>query len=134
MFPSSESNTEQVLEPVEEKNRKEVRMKVGRGLLDTYADSLRYVNKMYNGRFGSRGRKVPAHMAHLVQIDIIHRLHGSFPDEFESTSSHKIRSSNDMQFAFSYFYFLMNEVHSTNISQVVNGFDTDRSGLVIDSV
>ncbi len=41
-----------------------------------------------------------------------------FPKEWDVTSSHKIRSSNDVQFAFSYFYFMMSEPKPTTVESV----------------
>lgn len=46
----------------------------GRHLLDTFADSLRYVNKLYNKKYGHVARKVPAHMPHMVNKEIMQRL------------------------------------------------------------
>lgn len=37
-----------------------------RKLLDTFADSLRYVNKLFNQIYGSVARKVPSHMPHMI--------------------------------------------------------------------
>lgn len=85
-----------------------------RRLLDVYADSLKHVNALYNRRYGSDARKVPAHMPHFIQLDVLQRLHDTFPEEWERTSSHPFRSSTDMQFAFAYFYFLINE-RQTNV-------------------
>ena len=99
-----------------------------RHLMDTYADSLRHVNHLYNKVFGLEMRKVPAHMAHFIDIDIMTRLHNQFVEQFKTTSSHKIRSSNDMQFAFSYYYFLISEKKLVNISDVFDEFDVDNSG------
>lgn len=38
----------------------------GRRLQDTFADSLRHVNKLLNSQFGFTSRKVPAHMPHMI--------------------------------------------------------------------
>ena len=52
-----------------------------------------------------------------------------YPREFELTSSHKLRSSDDMQFAFSYFYFMMSEKETANYSAIFNDeLDTDKTG------
>ncbi|XP_076320133.1 N-acetylglucosamine-1-phosphotransferase subunits alpha/beta-like isoform X2 [Tachypleus tridentatus] len=99
-----------------------------RRLLDTFADSLRHVNKLYNDFYGSETRKVPAHIAHLIDIDIMNSLQERFPDEFDATSSRKIRSGKDMQFAFSYFYFLISEKQNISIKEIFDRFDTDHSG------
>ena len=50
--------------------------------------------------------------------------------EFDVTSSHKLRSAADMQFAFSYFYFVMSEKVASNASAVFDEFDVDKSGSV----
>lgn len=46
----------------------------GRKLRDTFADSLRYVNKLLNGQFGFTSRKVPAHMPHMIDRLIMQEL------------------------------------------------------------
>ncbi|XP_054165085.1 N-acetylglucosamine-1-phosphotransferase subunits alpha/beta-like [Oppia nitens] len=99
-----------------------------RHLMDSYADSLKHVNYLYNKVFGIEMRKVPAHMAHFIDVDIMDRLQNTFRHHFEITSSHKIRSSDDMQFAFAYNYYLMSETRDVNLTQVFNDFDVDHSG------
>lgn len=99
-----------------------------RHLLDTFGDSLRHVNKLYNEAFGYEARKVPSHIAHFVDADVMTRLTTRFYDAFDVTSSHKIRSSNDMQFSFSYYYYLMSEMESVTTDEIFDMFDTDNSG------
>ena len=53
-----------------------------------------------------------------------------FPKEWDVTSSHKIRSSDDMQFAFSYMYYVMSEPEPTTVQQVFAEYDNDHSGYV----
>lgn len=55
-----------------------------------------------------------------------------FPDEFDKTSAHRVRHSEDMQFAFSYFYFLMSAQQQLNVSEVFDEIDTDHSGVLSD--
>ncbi|XP_076153324.1 N-acetylglucosamine-1-phosphotransferase subunits alpha/beta-like [Alosa pseudoharengus] len=105
---------------------------IGRKLQDTFADSLRYVNKLLNGQFGFKSRKVPAHMPHMIDRLIMQELQDVFPKEFDKTSSHRVRHSEDMQFAFSYFYFLMSALQHLNVSQVFDEIDTDHSGVLSD--
>ena len=100
---------------------------IGRHLMDSYADSLRHVNYLYNQVFGIEMRKVPAHMAHFIDIDVMTRLQTAFGYHFDLTSSHQIRSSDDMQFSFAYNYYLMSELKTLNVSQVFDRFDTDGS-------
>lgn len=104
----------------------------GRQLKDTFADSLRYVNKILNRKFGFTSRKVPAHMPHMIDRIVMQELQDMFPEEFDKTSFHKVRHSEDMQFAFSYFYYLMSAVQPLNISQVFDDVDTDQSGVLSD--
>uniref|UniRef100_A0A8C5DXN8 N-acetylglucosamine-1-phosphotransferase subunits alpha/beta n=1 Tax=Gouania willdenowi TaxID=441366 RepID=A0A8C5DXN8_GOUWI len=103
-----------------------------RRLRDTFADSLRYVNKLLNSQFGFASRKVPAHMPHMIDRLVMQELQDTFPDEFEKTSAHHVRHSEDMQFAFSYFYFLMGAQQQLNVSDVFDLIDTDRSGVLSD--
>lgn len=55
-----------------------------------------------------------------------------FPQEFDKTSGHRVRHSEDMQFAFSYFYFLMSAQDQLNVSEVFDDIDTDHSGILSD--
>lgn len=105
-----------------------------RKLLDAYADSLVYVNFLYNKEFGVQVRNAPAHMAHFFDRDIMYRLQQRFPEQFEQTSSHRIRNSLDMQLAFSYFYFLMSEMKNLTLKEIIDKFDVDHSGLVSNNV
>ncbi|XP_044041995.1 N-acetylglucosamine-1-phosphotransferase subunits alpha/beta isoform X1 [Siniperca chuatsi] len=104
----------------------------GRRLQDTFADSLRYVNKLLNGQFGFTSRKVPAHMPHMIDRLIMQELQDTFPEEFDKTSLHRVRHPEDMQFAFSYFYFLMSAQQQLNVSEVFDEIDTDHSGVLSD--
>ncbi|XP_040885905.1 N-acetylglucosamine-1-phosphotransferase subunits alpha/beta isoform X2 [Toxotes jaculatrix] len=103
-----------------------------RRLQDTFADSLRYVNKLLNSQFGFTSRKVPAHMPHMIDRLIMQELQDTFPEEFDKTSGHRVRHSEDMQFAFSYFYFLMSAQQQLNVSEVFDEIDTDHSGVLSD--
>ncbi|XP_063783880.1 N-acetylglucosamine-1-phosphotransferase subunits alpha/beta isoform X2 [Pseudophryne corroboree] len=105
---------------------------VGRKLQDTFADSLRYVNKLLNSKFGFTSRKVPAHMPHMIDRIVMQDLQDLYPAEFDKTSAHKVRHSEDMQFAFSFFYYLMSAIQPLNISQVFHEVDTDGSGVLSD--
>lgn len=96
--------------------------------LDTYAESLLYVNRIYNMAYGFERRRVPAHMPHLIDKWIVADMQQKFEHEFRKTSSHKVRNSEDMQFAFSYFYFLASEKRKVPIEEIFDTFDTDKSG------
>ena len=120
----------------------------GRRLLDVYGDSLRFVNKLLTRAYGHEARKVPAHMPHMVNREVMDDLQARwdnpwstppqftppprYPEEFEATSSHKLRSSDDMQFSFSYFYFLMSERKTLDITDAFSELDSDQSGYCCD--
>ncbi|KAJ3612232.1 hypothetical protein NHX12_020508 [Muraenolepis orangiensis] len=104
----------------------------GRRLRDTFADSLRHVNRLLNGQFGFASRKVPAHMPHMVDRLVMQELQDTFPLDFAQTSGHRVRHSEDMQFAFSYFYFLMSAPEPLDVSRFFQDIDTDRSGVLSD--
>lgn len=103
-----------------------------RRLLDMFAESLLHVNRLYNSEYGYQARRVPAHMPHLINRKIMENLQDRFREEFLLTSSHKIRQANDMQYAFSYFFFLMNEKRIRTPAEVFGKFDTDDSGTLSD--
>ena len=50
----------------------------GRQLLDTFGDSLRHVNRIYNKNFGFAARKVPGHMPHFIDKNIMFELQARF--------------------------------------------------------
>ena len=52
-----------------------------------------------------------------------------YPYEYDQTSSHQLRSSDDMQYSFSYFYYIIGETHVMSIEEVFGRLDTDLSGL-----
>lgn len=48
--------------------------KIGRKLLDTFGESLLHVNRLYNREFGFESRRVPSHMAHLIDKNIMAKV------------------------------------------------------------
>jgi hypothetical protein len=83
-------------------------MEPSRKLADTYKDSLILVNRLYSKAFGFANRKVPAHVPHLINRDIVDEMQREWPIEWDITSSNKFRSSYDMQYAFAYYHFVIN--------------------------
>lgn len=80
-----------------------------RRLMDTYAASLIHVNRIYNKKFGHETRKVPAHMPHMINKDLIQEMQDIFSIEWNNTASHRFRSMHDMQYSFSYYYYLIHQ-------------------------
>jgi len=103
-----------------------------RNLLDTYADSLRHVGRVYNHAYGYAARRVPGHMPHMINRNVAASMQEKFADEWDMTSSHRIRQPDDMQFAFAYFYFLMSEPLNASIDDLFAEIDVDKSGVLSD--
>ena len=97
----------------------------GRKLMDFYADSLSYSNYIINKKYRIQTRKVPAHMPMLLDKDILERMNIELYDEIEETSSHRFRNSIDLQFAFTYFYFLMFEQYYPTLEQIIGQYDSN---------
>lgn len=57
----------------------------------------------------STNRKKVPHIPFAIDRDILRSLVNKFHREFEVTSSNRFRSGKDMQFAFSYSHFIINE-------------------------
>ena len=49
--------------------------------LDTYGSSLVHVNRLYNKAFGNEARKVPAHLPHMMDKDIVSEMQQMWPIE-----------------------------------------------------
>lgn len=98
---------------------------------DAYRESLQHTNRLFNTKYGFKPRFVPAHMPFLIDKDIMKELQESFAGEYAKTSSNRLRAKDDIQFAFSYFHFLIEEKVYYGIEEIFNLFDTDLSGYSI---
>ena len=104
--------------------------------VDTYAMSLIHVNKLYHSAFGAENRKVPAHMPHLIDSGIMEEMQQMWKKEWEDTSSHRFRSVKDMQYAFSYYYYVAhrNKAHHPDLLHYISEhIDTDSDGYLSDN-
>jgi hypothetical protein len=102
-----------------------------RRLLDHYGDSLKHVNNLLNKAFTPDSRRVPAHMPHYLQRSIIKRMQSLWKKEFEVTSSHQTRAGDDMQYAFSYFHYMMHERRPYNFTTVFDQeLDVNGDGIL----
>ena len=100
----------------------------GRKLLDLYLDTLLHVDYLFNRHFKIISRKVPPHIPMLIDKQVMERLQETFQDEFEKTSSHRFRHSNDMQYGFSYYHFLMQETRTLDADEILRKLDTNEDG------
>lgn len=82
-------------------------------LLDTYGESLTRVNRLYTQRYGkpefNQARRVPAHMPHLLDTEVIKSMQSEWAEEWRETARNRFRSGTDMQYAFSYFHYIMSK-------------------------
>ncbi|KAG0729643.1 N-acetylglucosamine-1-phosphotransferase subunits alpha/beta [Chionoecetes opilio] len=119
-------------DPHEEKMKLTLPFAARRHLLDMFAESLLHVNRIFNSEYGYQARRVPAHMPHFINKGVMESLQEKFKEEFELTSSHRIRQANDMQYAFSYYFYLMSEQRVRTLVEVFKEYDTDVSGTLSD--
>lgn len=103
---------------------------VQRKLMDAYGDSMLHVNTLYTEEYGFANRLAIAHMPHLFDRKIFAQLYfgAKFKQQWRKTASHQIRQSDDMQLAFSYFHYLINEKQIFDIHDIFKKFDTDETG------
>ncbi|XP_076255866.1 N-acetylglucosamine-1-phosphotransferase subunits alpha/beta-like isoform X3 [Rhynchophorus ferrugineus] len=95
---------------------------------DGYFESLQYTQKLLNKKYGFKVRRVPAHAPIMIERDIMQKLQDTFPTEYEITERNIFRQADDIQFGFSYYYFLMSETEKFTISNIFDEFDSDHSG------
>lgn len=95
--------------------------------IDMYSASLQYSNRIFNKMYGFKSRKVPSHAPIMIDKDIMKALEQKFTKEFFITESNRIRSVNDLQFSFTYYYFLMSEIKERTIEEIFDEIDTDAS-------
>jgi hypothetical protein len=111
-----------------------LRRRHGRHLLDIYGESLVNVNMMYHRRFGKDSRKVPAHMPHMIDTNVMKELWNEYPKEFNATSGRRFRGGEDMQFSFAHFYWLIHRVPELDLKSVYDrDLDADGDGRLSDN-
>lgn len=104
------------------------------GPMDTYGESLTFVDLFYHDRYGPRKRMVPAHAPIIIDREIVARFWEAFPAELTLTSSRKFRHPHNMQFQFSYAHFLIQELEKVPIDKyILSTFDFDNSGTISES-
>ncbi|KAJ9469477.1 Exopolysaccharide phosphotransferase [Diplonema papillatum] len=102
-----------------------------RSLLDTFGDSLKHVNRLLNRRYGTTARKVPSHMAHFIDSQVVSEMHDEWAAEFERTSSNRFRSERDMQFSFTHMYWITHATNQKNsFAFFAKQLDINRNGLL----
>jgi UDP-N-acetylglucosamine-lysosomal-enzyme len=101
-----------------------------RKLLNAFSDSLTHVDRLFNHEYGYALRKVPAHVPHLIDIDAMSLLQAKFSKEFAATSAHRFRHAEDMQYAFSYYYYIMDERDVFEAERMFESIDLNKDEYV----
>ncbi|KAG7379617.1 hypothetical protein PHYPSEUDO_008344 [Phytophthora pseudosyringae] len=124
-------------EPKEEKPQVTLKDAQAHLSKDTFGDSLRFVNKLYNRAFGkaktSDRRRVPSHMPFLLKKSMIREIKDYWTKEIQDTSAHRFRHPQDMQFSFSYFHYLINraKIHPHTLEEIWHEYlDANRNGIL----
>lgn len=98
--------------------------------LDKFGASLVHVNKLLNKDYERIQRKVPAHMPHFIDKNIMNEVVKKWEKEFNVTSSNRFRSDDDMQYTFSYFYYLIHHGKKEKLSDVFKKVDRNNNGIL----
>ncbi|GAB5031142.1 n-acetylglucosamine-1-phosphotransferase subunits alpha beta-like [Nannochloropsis oceanica] len=99
-------------------------------------EGLSHVNRLYHKAFGPDARKVPAHMPHMIDKGLVEEMQARWKQEWDATSSHRFRSPKDMQYSFSFYYYLMNlhKAHPLDMKAFWHShLDLNRDGYLDDN-
>lgn len=99
---------------------------------DVFAKSLIYSNKFFNKMYGFKNRKVLAHVGFLLQKSIIESMMEKLSFEIKKTQLNRFRSAEDLQYAFTYYNFIISENFNQTIEEIFDQFDTDNSTTLSD--
>jgi UDP-N-acetylglucosamine-lysosomal-enzyme len=101
-----------------------------RKLLDVYMDSVVHVDRLFNNFYGYARKQVPSHVPVLIDKDIMAEMQEEFKEEFEITSSNRFRTSRNMLYTFSYYYYIMSKFKEFDVESFFNEFDIDQNGVL----
>ncbi|KAH8321672.1 hypothetical protein KR074_011473 [Drosophila pseudoananassae] len=95
---------------------------------DIYSHSLIATNMLLNRAYGFKARHVLAHVGFLIDRDIVEDMQQRFSKQVIETAFQRFRASTDLQYAFTYYSFLMSESQVLGVEEIFDEFDTDGSG------
>lgn len=79
-----------------------------------------HTQKVTNMLWGKKhSRLLPAHTPQLYDRQILAYLENMIPDEFQKTSSHRLRSADDLVLRVLYFFFLIESYKADEIHETV---------------
>ncbi|KAH8292600.1 hypothetical protein KR018_010176 [Drosophila ironensis] len=95
---------------------------------DVYKHSLIATNKLLNLAYGFKARHGMAHVAFLIDREIVEAMEQRFRKQIRETAFQRFRAPTDLQYAFTYYTFLMSEKRVLGVGEIFDEFDTDGSG------
>ena len=99
----------------------------GHAGLGTNADGV--LRPRGSGQGGSL-RRVPAHMPHLINRDILEEWQHAWSAEVAATSARRFRDPEDLQYAYSHFSWLMNAPRGRKPLDLLRELDRDGDGAL----
>ncbi|KAF9948005.1 hypothetical protein BGZ72_010082 [Mortierella alpina] len=96
--------------------------------------SLQYSNFLLSQRFGPRHRAYLAHIPHVLSVSILQEIQDQWPQELESTSSHRFRGEGDakgIQVSFFMAHYVMEKLRETQLeSYWLHRLDANQDGFL----
>jgi len=81
--------------------------------------SLQFSNYLLSQRFGPRFRAYLAHVPHVLSVSMLSEIQDQWPQEFDSTSSHRFRGegdARDIQVSFFMAHYVMEKLRETQLA------------------
>lgn len=99
-----------------------------RQLHDEYSGALLTTDRLLNLHYGRQSRSAISHMPFLLNREILYELEHRWPSLWNSTASHRFRSTSDFQYAFLYYYYLQLQSAPLHWSDFAVQIDTNGDG------
>ncbi|KAG0212196.1 hypothetical protein BGX28_006742, partial [Mortierella sp. GBA30] len=96
--------------------------------------SLQYSNYLLSERFGPRYRAYLAHVPHVLSVSMLKEIQEQWPQQFESTSSHRFRGegdARDIQVSFFMAHYVVEMLRETQLeSYWLHRLDSNQDGIL----
>jgi hypothetical protein len=71
-------------------------------------------------------------MPHFIDKRLMQKIENKWSKEFNKTSSNRFRSEDDMQYSFTYFYYIMQRYNEKNLNELFFELDKNKNGILDD--